>query len=710
MARKKRGDKKRLKRLKKQKLQKLRDLIGRDDHAFIMAHVRMYPKSELSPYREDFWEAVHRETIKALLNGHWEGAKDISRKLPPGHPTISLTEAIYLLSEGKTKEAHVYLDDLTRADIPGDLLPLVIELDRSIENADLGVLNNAIRRAIRGENPRPRMSSQMAKDLWRLFRLLHRPERDGYNLPPTYWRELQRCISDLKDRGLHTIFLEQADKLVQMQREMMTCLTADSNEIEGMLGYWAEDIRRFLIGRGDPSLPKSLRHLAQCVRSTCYRLLTGPESKALLQHFSDILVGLLDVDDTERRDLEEVVSRWSSWTSMVRDRDFDGMRRMLLTYRNSKASTARERFLADIGLYNLAAHDESGMDSFLDFMDDEELDLNLVHGLDALEDAAATIADLPDRNRREAAQVVLARLNDMGEVPIRRQGEIWLTLREYFPRDGALLLAAYAALRLSNSLNALARRTRERLLTEKESLNYNGVQDLLVSLFHSTMDMQYSKAWKEIIALSMELLPRQWPEIEKKLSSCILEEWKDINDTVARPLKGFLATLLDFGLDPDSDIYREVTQFTDRIVRFGRSILGDNPEVLALELLNILIATPAKKRIFSLDKNFNKAPLPIKWRVAVYLGTLNIAAIRDSERLNLGCRALSRILPGIPYDFGHWEEIVSCIEDMQRSIPRRNREYRSLRQLLLKKLRDVQANLNSTESQAIIGKYIDRIR
>ena len=716
MVRKKKGEKKRLRRLKKQKLQKLRDLIGKDDQAFIRSHVRLYPKSELSPCKEAFYEAVHREVIEALYVGHWQDAKDLTSSLPPRHPLSLLIEAISFLLEGKSKEAHVCLEDLARMDGAGDFLPLIADLNglTETENPDLDLLNASIDRVLLGQNPRPRMSSQAAKDVWRLFRLLHRPERVGYTLPPTYWRDLQRCISGLKNRGVHTIFLEQADKLVQIQSDMMSCLPADSDEIEGMLGYWARDIHRLLIDRGDPPLPKSLEHLAQCVRLTCYMFLTGPEGTVLWEDFGDILIGLLDVDEAERKGLEEIIDKWGRWTSMVRDRDFNGMRRMLLTYRDSRASTARERFLADMGLYGLAARDESDEDPFSELMDDEDLDTEMALGLDALEDAAAAIADLPDRDRYEAAQVIRASLNAMGEVPvrqIRRQGEIWLALSEYFPKDGGLLLAAYAALRLSNSLNVIARRTRETLLAKKETLNYNGVQDLVLTLFYSTMEMRYSRAWKEIVALSMELLPRQWPEIEKKLTSRILEKWTNINKIAGGPLADFFSAFSDFGLDSDSNIYKETTRFTDKILRFGRSVLGDNSEILALELLNILITTPAKRRMSSLNQSFNKAPLPVKWRVAVYLGTLDMAGIRNSDRLNLAYHALSRILPGIPHDFGHWEEIVSCVDDMRKSIPRgKNRQYKSLRQLLLKKLRDVQAKLNSTERQAIMGEYIDRIR
>ena len=713
MARKKKREKKDLRRLKKQKLQKLRDLIGKDDQAFIKAHLRLYPKSELSPCKEAFYEAVHREAIKALSLGHWQEAKDLTCSLPARHPLTLLTEAISFLLKARTKEAHMCLEDLAEMDGAGDFLPLIADLNglTGPENPDLERLNASICRALLGQNPRPRMSSQAAKDVWRLFRLLYRPERDGYTLPRTYWRELGYCISDLKNRGIQTTFLDQADRIVQIQKDVTSCLSANLDENEETLSCWAGDIRRLLIDEGDP-LPKSLEHLAQCVRLTCYRLLRRPEGTVLCKDFGDILIRLLDVDEAKRSDLQEVMARWSRWQSMVRGRDFNGMRRMLLQYRDSKAPTPQERFLADIGLYSLAGQDESDVDPFSEFLDDKNPDTKRAMGLDALEDAATAIADLPDRDRREAAQVVQTSLNAMGEVParqIRRQGEIWLTLSEYLPKDGGLLLAAYAALRLSNSLNVLARRTRETLIAKKGILSYNTMQEPLLTLFYSTMEMRYSRAWKEIIAFTMELLPGQWPEVEQKLVFRILEEWRKINKIAGDPLVSFFSGFSDFGIN--SKMAKETSQRTDRILEFGHRVFGNNPEILALEVLNILINTPAKKRLSCLNQRFNKASLSVKWRIAVYLGTLDMVGIERTSRLDLACHALSRILPGIPHDFGHWEEIVSCVDHMEESILwGGKRQYRSLRQLLLKKLRDVQARLNSAEEQAVITEYIDRIR
>lgn len=77
MARKKKGDKKRLKRLKRLKAQKLNDLIGKDNHAFIKAHVRLYSNPEHSPYKEAFYEAVHKEALHTLSDGHWREAEDL---------------------------------------------------------------------------------------------------------------------------------------------------------------------------------------------------------------------------------------------------------------------------------------------------------------------------------------------------------------------------------------------------------------------------------------------------------------------------------------------------------------------------------------------------------------------------------------------------------------------------------------------------------
>ncbi|NIA08539.1 MAG: hypothetical protein GWP10_01870 [Nitrospiraceae bacterium] len=712
MVRRKKGEKKRLKRLRQQSIKKLRDLIGRDDQAFIKAHIRLYPKIEISPYRETFYKAVYREAVKTLSAGHWKEAKDIAGSLPTPHPLILLIDAVSLLSKGRAKEAHVCLEDLAKMDGAGDFLPLIADLNGLTENPDSDRLNVAIKRTIQGQNPRPRMSTQLSKDVWRLFRLLHRPEKDGYSLPHTYWRDLGRCISDIKARGIHTRFLDQAERIVQIQKDMVPCLSADVDKIERMLDCWADDIRSIVIGRGDPPLPKSLEHLAQCVRLTCYRILTRSEDTVLWKGFGDILIGLLDVSEAEYRELKKAMDRWSIWTSMVKERDLDGIGHMLLQHRNNGASTAQECFLTDIALYSLAVHkgpDEE--DLFSGLMGDEDPSAERALDLDALEDAAATIADLPDRCRREAAQVIQTELNEMEGISanqIRRQGEIWLTLSEYFPKDGSLLLVAYAALRLSNSLNVLARRTKKTLITKGNSLNYNKLQPSLSGLFYSTIDTRYSKAWKEIFALCMELVPRQRHEIEQNLASKVLKKWIDINKVAVSPLADLFSQFSD--LDMNREMAGEIKEFTDRILQFGRGVLGDNPEILALEILSILVNIPKKKRLSSLNQRFNKTTLPVKWRVAVYLGTIDMAGIKESSRLILAYHALSRILPAIPHDFGHWEEIVSCVDDMGESVPRgQSRQYRSLRQLLLKKLKDVRTKWHSTEKQAVITEYIDRM-
>ena len=199
MARKKKGEKKRLKRLKKLKAQKLNDLIGKDNHAFIKAHVSLYSNPEHSPYKEVFYKAVHKEAIYTLSDGHWREAKNLVDVLPDRTPLALLIDVVSCLSEGRDREAYILLQDLNRMEGTENFSPLITDLNSLLEPGypDLDRLNAAIDRTLAGQTPRPRMSSQAARDVWTLFRLLHRPERDGYQLPNSYWRDLEHCISNL---------------------------------------------------------------------------------------------------------------------------------------------------------------------------------------------------------------------------------------------------------------------------------------------------------------------------------------------------------------------------------------------------------------------------------------------------------------------------------------------------------------------------------
>ena len=177
---------------------------------------------------------------------------------------------------------------------------------------------------------------------------------------------------------------------------------------------------------------------------------------------------------------------------------------------------------------------------------------------------------------------------------------------------------------------------------------------------------------------------------------------------IKNPLAGIFSGFSD--LYPHREMIEGANQLTDDLLRFGQRLFHDNPEILALEVLKILTNTPETRRKSALDREFKKLSLPVKWRVAVYLGTMNILGIEHSSSWELACQALSRVLPGIPHDFEHWEKIVSCVNEMGKSVPRRkNKQYRELRQLLLKKLKDVQARVDSDEMRAVIGDYIDQM-
>lgn len=713
MARKKKGEKKRLKRLKRLKAQKLNDLIGKDNHAFIKAHVRLYSDPEHSPYKEAFYKAVHKEAIHILSNGHWREAEDLVNTLPDRPPLALLIDVVSCLSEGRDKEACILLQDLNRMDETKIFSPLITDLNSLLEAEypDPDRLNAAIDRTLAGQTPRPRMSSQAAKDVWTLFRLLHRPERDGYQLPNSYWRDLENCISNLRDRGIQNRFLEQADMMVQMQKAIRPYLPADSNRLYHILGLWADDIRRLIIGQAGHPFPMALEHLAQCVRVTCYELLTQPGTgTGLIEDYSDILVSIMDVNDTERVDLQKAITALSNWQSIVKERDFKEIRRMLCEQHNRQTLTAQNRFLIDIGLYNLAVQAESEEDLFPDFfMDRESQNVNSV--LDSLDNAAGTIEYLHQRDRREAAQVVRARLNQVEDIPVKSlgtQGEIGLTLSKYLPKDGTLLLTAYAALLLSGSLKVVARRTRETLSARGKTLNYNELQGPLLNLFCSTIDEKYCQVWEDIIALGRELVQEQWLKIEQKLASGILAKWMSFGEFMNSPLAGIFSGFSD--LSPHREMIEEAKQVTDDLLRFGHRLFHDNPEILALEVLKILTNTPKTRRKSALDREFKKLSLPVKWRVVVYLGTMNIPGIEHSSSWELTCQALYRVLPGVPHDFEHWEKIVSCVNEMGKSVPqRKKRQYRELRQLLLKKLKDVQARMDSDEMRAVIGDYIDQL-
>jgi hypothetical protein len=714
LARKKKGDKKRLKRLKRLKAQKLNDLIGKDNHAFIKAHVRLYSNPEHSPYKEAFYKAVHKEAMHTLSDGLLREAKDLVDVLPDRPPLALLIDIVSCLSEGRGKEAYILLQDLNRMDGTENLFPLITDLNSLLESGypDLDRLNAAIDLTLAGQTPRPRMSSQAARDVWTLFRLLHRPERDGYQLPNSYWQDLEHCISNLRDSGIQNRFLEQADMMVQMQKAIAPYLPADSNRLHNILGLWADDIRRLIIGQvvGHP-LPMALEHTAQCVQTTCYELLTQPGARTgLLEDYGDILVNLMDVNDTERVDLQKAITAWSNWQSIVEERDFKEIRRMLREQRSRQTLTAQNRFLMDIGLYNLAVQEGSDEDLFPDFfMGSKSPKADGI--LDSLDNAAGTIEHLPQRDRREAAQIVRARLNQVKDIPMRSigtQGEIRLTLSKYLPKDGTLLLTAYAALMLSGSLKVVARRTKENLLAKGKTLNYNELQGPLLNLFWSTIDEKYCQVWEDIIALSRELVQEQWLEIEQKLASAILTKWMAFGEFIKSPLAGIFSGFSD--LSAHREMIEGANQLTDNLLRFGHRLFHDNPEILALEVLKILTNTPETRRKSALDRELKKLSLPVKWRVAVYLGTGNILGIGHASSWELACQALSWVLPGIPHDFEHWEKIVSCVNEMGKSVPRRkNGQYRELRQLLLKKLKDVQARVDSDEMRAAIGGYIDQM-
>ena len=714
MAQKKKGEKKRLKRLKRIKVQKLNDLIGKDNHAFIKAHCRLYSNPEHSPYKEAFYEAIHKEAIHTLSDGHWREAKDLVDALPDRPPLALLIDVVSCLSEGRDKEACIILQDLNRMDGTENFSPLITELNSFLEAGypDLDRLNASIDRTLAGQTPRPRMSSQAAKDVWTLFRLLRRPERDGYQLPNSYWRDLENCISNLRDRGTQNQFLEQADLMVQMQKAIRPYLTADSNRLYHILDLWADDIRRLIIGEAGHPLPMALEHLAQCVRVTCYELLTQPGAgTGLFENYSDILVGLMDVNDTERVDLQKAINAWSNWQSMVEERNFKEIRRMLCEQHNKQTLTAQNRFLMDIGLYNLAVQAKSEEDLSLDFFMDLKSQ-NVNSTFDSLNNAAGTIEYLPQRDRREAALVVRTRLNQVkDDIPMKSigiQGEIRLTLSKYLPKDGTLLLAAYAAPMLSGSLKVVARRTKETLLAKGKMLNYNELQEPLFNLFWPTIDEKYCQVWEDIIALGRELVQEQWPEIEQKLASTILAKWMSFGEFMNSPLAEMFSGFSD--LSPRREMIEEAKQVTDDLLRFGHRLFHDNPEILALEVLKILTNTPKTRRKSALDREFKKLSLPVKWRVAVYLGTMNIPGIEHSSSWEITCQALYQVLPGIPHDFEHWEKIVSCVNKMGNSVPRRkNKQYRELRQLFLKKLKDVQARVDSDEMRVVIGDYIDQM-
>ncbi|PXF59157.1 MAG: hypothetical protein C4B58_04390 [Deltaproteobacteria bacterium] len=713
MAKKKKGEKKRLKRLKRLKAQKLNDLIGKDNHAFIKAHCRLYTNPEHSPYKEAFYNAVHKEAIHTLSDGHCREAKDLIDALPDRPPLALLIDVVSCLSEGRDKEASILLHDLNRIDGTENFSPLITDLNSLLEAGypDLDRLNASIDRTLAGQTPRPRMSNQAAKDVWTLFRLLHRPERDGYQLPNSYWRDLENCISNLRDRGIQNQFLEQVDMMVQMQKAIRPYLPADSNRLCHILGLWADDIRRLIIGQADHPLPMALEHLAQCVRVTCYELLTQPGAgTGLIADYSDILVDLMDVNDTERVDLQKAINALSNWQSIVEERDFKEIRRMLCEQRNRQTLTAQNRFLMDIGLYNLAVQADSEEDLFPDFFMDRKSQ-NINSTLDSLDSAAGTIEYLPQKDRREAALVVLARLNQVKHVPMKSigtQGEIRLTLSKYLPKDGTLMLAAYAALMLSGSLKVVARRTRETLSAKGKTLNYNELQGPLLNLFWSTIDEKYCQVWEDIIVLGRELVQEQWQGIEQKLASTILAKWMSFGEFMNSPLTGIFSGFSDSF--PHHEMIEETKQVTDDLLRFGHRLFHDNPEILAMGVLKILTNTPKTRRKSALDREFKKLSLPVKWRVAVYLGTMNILGIEHASSWELTCQALYRVLPGIPHDFEHWEKIVSCVNEMGNFVPRRkNKQYRELRQLLLKKLKDVQARVDSDEMRDVIGDYIDQL-
>ena len=683
------------------------------DAAFIKAHVNLFPNPEHSPYKEGFCKAIRREVVLALSEGCWERAKDLGEILPDNHPLALLIKAVRCISKGRQKEAGKLLVELMHMEEAESLAPLITDLNGLLDSGhpDLDSLNKAIERTLSGEKPRPRMSGPEAKDLWTLFRLLYKPEKDGYKLPRTYWRDLEKCILNLKSIFKHEPFLDQVNKLVWLEKEMSPFLSADPDNILHILSVLDDDIRKLLIGSPDPPLPVVLEHLAQCVRVTCYRLLTQPGvNSSVKKNFADILIGLLNVTDTERIDLQKAMAAWNDWQSLIEDEEYEEIRHGLCEHRDRHTTSPHARFLIDLGIFNVAVQEEFDEEPIPDFFGIDDPSTGMGYGIDALDDAARTIALLPEQMRREAARIVRKKLKEIGCINqqfLRNQGEILLTLSEYLPRDGTVLLAGYAALRLSGSLKTVSRRTKKTLHAKKKSFVFSELQEFLLSLFLSTIEPRLFDAWEEIIVLSRELSQEQWPEIEKALGSALFNKWR-LNNSFISNTMDFLP---DFGdLHSPFDIAGKISELTMETLTFGNNLFENNPDILTLGVINKLINIPNNKRKFSaMDRELKDLSLDVKWRVAVFLGTNNVVGIGRIFCWKLAFHVFCRIVPGIPNDFDHWEKIISCLEDMEESIPQKmGSKFIDLLQLLIKKLTDVRARVNPGEMRKI-NDFIDRL-
>ena len=548
LAKKKKKAKKHLKRWKKQKIQQIID-AARDDDDFLDAVTRYYPDPASSPYGERFHQAASRRIRFFLARGAIDHAVRYTDYLDPRWPDALLARGAFEIVSGDEKRGLDLLrESLHQAGLVeqaprGDYDPEFVyeaanRLLRYHEyvREDHRKLRDAVTISLDSEKlPRPRFHCTSAVLLWKLIRLLIRAEKEGPDLPPAYWYQLQQCVKELEENNMepdchhNLLFLLELNRAVKARGANVDRALSRVEELA--TGLMLQTNSMALYG-----IHPALGPLENILKARVTSWLRMPEvAEVARSDYPELSMRLIG-HDTDVEDLW----RHQNLLELLRDRDIEGLSNYI--DREFPGLSPRERLLVRLALLHLMewddidpegsdAHDPFPQETFGDYADMRQ---------DVLLDLARETCSLAQQV--EPVEMKVPVLKDLKELLLKRSifneymgefGETCLELAENLQGDEECLLNAYLALGLAGTRKALLRRVKKELEARVGRLRQDDVVETLSNLLGSTVietehqrlaaAKKLLKSWRNLLEELQGMGIPHWPEIEQRLVNDVLK-------------------------------------------------------------------------------------------------------------------------------------------------------------------------------------------
>ncbi len=548
LAKKKKKTKKDLKRWKKQKIQRVIDSTA-DDDSFLKAIVKYYPEPEKSPYKDRFYQAASRRIRFFLGNGAVKHALRYADYLDPKWPDALLARGVWELVSGDEGKGLDLLgecryqvggiEQIPHGDYDPDLAyDAAAQLIRHHEHAlvDHQKLRDSVTKALNSENlPRPRFHCASAGLLWKLIRLLIRADKEGPDLPPAYWNQLQQCVKELEEKGIKPDFYHNLRFLIELNRNVKT-KGFQTHRALSRLEDMAEEL---MIRTGSTALygiHPILIPLENIVRSKVLDWLKRPDVIRIAQNdYPELFLRLLG----NNKKLEDLW-QYQDFQELVQIQDIG----RLYEYIDQELTELplHEKILIRLSLIHLIDRDsldpekDDAHDPFFQNTFGRDSDIRQ----DILIELTGQICSLVQQV--ESAEIKDPVLKDLKEVLLEQFvyneylmdfGETCLELAENLSDDAECLLNAYIALDLAGTRKALLRRVKKKLEAKIGRLRQDSAAGIISNLLASTIieteqhqpeqEKRFVESWRNLLKELRDIGVSHWSEVEQYILNDMLE-------------------------------------------------------------------------------------------------------------------------------------------------------------------------------------------